>query len=51
MYGLWVVAILFLLGTTFTNFAYEDINLMAGIFLFFAALNSFFMSTRRKKNE
>jgi hypothetical protein len=49
MYVMWVATIIALLATTFTNFQYEDLNLIAAVLLFFAALNSFFVMNQ--KNE
>ena len=42
MYGLWVVAIIFLLAATFTRFQYVDLNIFSLILLSFALVNSFF---------
>jgi len=42
MYFLWVLAIIALLATTFTNFQYFDLNVLAFALLFFAFINSFF---------
>ena len=47
MYGMWILAVILLLATTFTNFVHTDLNILAGVFLFFAFVNSFFMMTRR----
>ena len=48
MYLLWIAAIIAILATTFQNFQYEDLNMIA-LFLFaFAIINSFFTVTKRK---
>ena len=44
MYALWTMAIITVLATTFTNFQYLDLNVIAIVLLFFALLNSFLMS-------
>ena len=44
MYALWTLAIITILATTFTNFQYLDLNIIAVALLFFALLNSFLMS-------
>ena len=49
MYFLWILAILSVLATTFTDFQYEDLNAMAIVFTVFAALNSYLTLTVRKK--
>ena len=49
MYVLWTATILAVLITTFTNFRYEDLNLIAIVLLFFSSANSFFLMTRKKK--
>lgn len=49
MYLLWTVTIVFILLTTFTNYQYLDLNVLAIFLLIFASLNSFFMASRPKK--
>lgn len=51
MYVVWVLAIVFVLATTFTNFQYEDLNLITFLLLGFAVLNSFFVVSINKKKE
>ena len=46
MYGLWILAIIFVLATTFTKFAYIDLNVFAILTLAIALINSFFTSKR-----
>ncbi len=48
MYVLWTATIVAILSATFTNFQYEDLNILAGIFLFFSILNSIFAVIRKK---
>lgn len=48
MYILWIVTIIAVLGTTFTNFQYEDLNILAGVLLFFALINTLFMIFTKK---
>lgn len=48
MYILWTVTIIAILSTTFTNFQYFDLNILAGLLLFFAVLNSIFMMAKKK---
>ena len=48
MYLLWIATIVTILATTFTNFQYEDLNMLALFLLSFAIINSFFSVTRRK---
>lgn len=48
MYLLWTATIIVVLSTTFTNFQYEDLNLLAGILLFLAVINSIFATGLRK---
>ena len=49
MYILWTLTIVFILATTFTNFQYEDLNLITCLLFVFALLNSFFVVTQNKK--
>lgn len=49
MYILWIATVIAILSTTFTNFQYEDLNILAIVLLVFAGLNSFFMINRNKK--
>ena len=44
MYVLWTLTIICVLATTFTNFQYFDLNVIAIALLLFALLNGFFMS-------
>jgi hypothetical protein len=48
MYVLWIVTIIVILSTTFTNFQYEDLNLLAGVLLFLSVINSIFATVKRK---
>ncbi len=48
MYFVWTAAIVAVLSTTFTNFQYEDLNILAGVLLFFSVLNSVFIMKRKK---
>lgn len=48
MYLLWIVTIIAILSTTFTNFQYEDLNLLTGVLLFLAVINSIFATGKRK---
>jgi hypothetical protein len=47
MYLLWVSTIVVVLATTFTNFQYEDLNLLAVILFVFALVNSFFTISKK----
>jgi len=49
MYVLWIATIVFLLVATFNNFQYEDLNLLAVVFLFFSLFNSFFVIFQNRK--
>ena len=49
MYALWTLTIISVLVTTFTNFQYEDLNLIAGVLLVFALLNSYLAVSSRKQ--
>ncbi len=48
MYVLWIATIILVLAATFTNFKYEDLNVLAIVALVFAILNSIFMVPRKK---
>ena len=48
MYGLWILTIVFVLATTFTDFKYEDLNLITAILLVVALINTFLFISRRK---
>ncbi len=48
MYVLWTVTIVAVLSATFTNFQYEDLNILAAVLLFFAILNSIFVAIKKK---
>ncbi|MCC6758719.1 MAG: hypothetical protein IT395_03730 [Candidatus Omnitrophica bacterium] len=48
MYILWTATIIAILSTTFTNFQYFDLNVLAGLLLFFAVINSIFMAVKKK---
>ena len=48
MYLLWIAAIIAVLCATFTNFQYEDVNLLAGILLIFSMINSIFAVVKKK---
>ncbi|MEW5894730.1 MAG: hypothetical protein AB1650_03065 [Candidatus Omnitrophota bacterium] len=47
MYPLWVISILVILAATFTNFQYEDLNILAIILFVSACLNSFFIISKK----
>lgn len=48
MYILWTATIIAILSTTFTNFQYADLNILSGILLVFAVINSIFMMANKK---
>ena len=48
MYVLWIATIIIVLAATFTNFKYEDLNVLAIVVFVFAALNSVFSIPRKK---
>ena len=48
MYILWTVTIIAILSTTFTNFQYVDLNILSGVLLLFAVINSMFMMLNKK---
>jgi len=48
MYILWTATIAAILGTTFTNFQYTDLNVLSGVLLAFAVINSLFMVLGKK---
>lgn len=48
MYILWTAAIIAVLSTTFTNFQYFDLNVLAGLLLTFSIINSIFMVSKKK---
>jgi|GEM_PF-550827 len=50
MYILWTLTIISVLVTTFTNFQYEDFNLIAGLLLAFSLLNTYFAVNKGKQN-
>jgi len=49
MYILWTFTIIAILAATFTNYQYPDLNLMAGVLLAFAVINSLFAASQGKK--
>jgi len=49
MYILWITTIISILATTFTDFQYEDLNLIAGVLFIFALINSFLILAMKKK--
>ena len=49
MYIIWILAIIFILATTFTNFQYLDLNVIALVLFGFALLNTFFNLSRRRQ--
>ena len=51
MYCLWAVTILAVLATTFTNFSYLDLNVIAIVLLVFTLINTFFVVAAGKKNK
>ena len=48
MYLLWILNIIAVLATTFTNFRYLDLNMIALVLFGFALINSFFAISKRK---
>ena len=48
MYLLWILTIIAILATTFTDFQYEDLNMIAVVLLVFAVINSYLVLTRRR---
>ncbi|MDP2653676.1 MAG: hypothetical protein Q8Q08_06555 [Candidatus Omnitrophota bacterium] len=48
MYLLWTATIIAVLAATFTNFHYEDFNLLALLLLIVTLTNTFFVVTRGK---
>ena len=51
MYGLRILAIIFILAATFTNFAHDDLNALAIVSLFFSVVNSFLTVGRATKKN
>ena len=49
MYILWIATIAAVLATTFTDFQYEDLNLIAFALFIFAAINSILIIAIKKK--
>ena len=49
MYVLWIATIIIVLAATFTNFKYEDLNVLAIVLFVFAVLNSIFSMPRKKQ--
>ena len=47
LFALWIIFVLGLLATTFTNFQYMDLNILVGIALFFAGANTFFKLSKK----
>jgi len=47
LYLLWIVTIGLVVAAILTDFKYEDINLLALLFVTFALINSFFTVTRK----
>lgn len=50
MYVMWAVALIAVLATTFTNFTYLDLNVIAIVLLAFSLVNSFLIVSSGKKN-
>jgi len=48
MYVLWVITVVMGLLAIFTDFKYDDLNIMALLFLVFTALNTFFVVSKKK---
>ena len=48
MYVLWIATVVLILATTFTDFKYEDLNMLAIVSLVFAVLNSIFLLTTKQ---
>ena len=48
MYLLWICAITMGLVATFSDFKYEDVNLIALLLLVFTLLNTFFVISRNR---
>jgi len=49
LYLLWTLTIIGILIVTFTNFQYEDLNLIAALLLVFTLINSYFAVSKKKK--
>jgi len=49
MYILWIATIIFVLATTFTDFKYEDLNMIAAVLFVFALINSILIFAIKKK--
>lgn len=47
MYAIWILTIIAILATTFTNFQYIDLNAIAVVSMIFALINSFFLLKKR----
>ncbi len=48
MYVLWICAIILGLVAVFTDFKYEDVNVMALLLVVFTIINTFFVTFRKK---
>lgn len=49
MYLLWICTIIVVLATTFTDFQYEDLNIIAVVLLVFSLVNSYFVASHKKQ--
>ena len=49
MYVLWTAALIGLLGITFTNFQYPDLDVIVAVLWIFALINTFF-TLKKEKN-
>jgi hypothetical protein len=49
MYVMWAVTLIAILATTFTNFAFLDLNIIAIVLLTFSLVNTFFITSAGKK--
>jgi len=49
MYILWIATIAAILASTFTDFQYEDLNLIASVLFAFSAINSLLIIAIKKK--
>lgn len=47
MYLLWIATVVMAVAAVFTDFKYEDVNIIAGLLVIFSLLNSFFILVRK----
>jgi hypothetical protein len=51
MYCMWAASIIAILAATFTNFTYEDLNVLAVVLLMFTLVNTYFCVAAGKKKR